>query len=150
MLTGPVDLVEPVTWGSARFWKKDGQVHFKVVLDVAERRDEEIEPLLERVGPAVEAAVATACGAAVEAHVSGWRYPTGTRRSVGKALSIRWTVQVGLDAGHEAAQRGQAVLEAVLDRADARLPKLYEVYLLGVRAVQTIAPVVPLGVHHHS
>jgi len=35
----------------ARFWKQDGRVYFEVVLDVADRRAEEM-----RVGPAVQAA----------------------------------------------------------------------------------------------
>jgi hypothetical protein len=46
-------------------------VHFEVTLDIADRPTEEMDALLKRVGPAVQAAVAAACGAAVEAHVSG-------------------------------------------------------------------------------
>ncbi len=139
VLTGPVDLLKPVTWGPVRFWQQDGRVHFEVVLDVTGRPDEEMEPLLERVGPAVQAAVAAACGVAVEAHVSGWSYPAGELRHVGTAVTIAWAVHIGLEAEAEAAPQGQAALEAVLKGADHRLAELYKVYLLGVRAVQMIA-----------
>ena len=49
-----MDLVEPVTWGPARFWPQDGRVHFEVVLDVADRPAEEMDALVERVGPWVK------------------------------------------------------------------------------------------------
>ncbi len=145
VLSGPVDMISaPVTWGPLRFYEEDGRVHFELKLDVSGRRDEEVAPLLERVGPAVEAAVAAASGAAVQAHVSGWSYPAGQVYQVGSAITLAWDVNVGLDAFDGAAGRGQAALEAVLEGDDRRLRDLYEVYLLGVRAVQTVAPVVGL------
>jgi len=116
----------------------------KLEMDVSDVVDDGMEPLVRRVGPAVRAATGAACGAAVQVDVLGWSYPAGDLRRVGKALPIRWSVQVGLDTTVEAASRGQAALEAVLEGADVRLDELYKVYLLGVEAAQTIAPIVGL------
>lgn len=98
--------------------------------------------VLERVGPAVQAAVAAACGAWVDVTVSGWSYPHGELRTVGRAQGTSWAVRVNVDSGEVAAGHGREALDAVLGGPDWRLAELYEVYLLGVRAVQTTAPVV--------
>ncbi len=119
-------------------------MHFELELDAAARGDEEMEALLNRVAPAVEAAVAAASGAAVQAHVSGWSYPHGGLRRVGRAAVISYGINKGIAAEGDAPERGQAALAAVLEGGDRRLRQLYDVYLLGVRAVQSIAPVVGL------
>jgi len=143
-LIGVIDLAKPVVFGPVEFWEQDGRLRFKVSFDVAGKTVEEIETLLVRLGGAVEAAVAAATGAAVEAHVSGssYPYPDSDLRRVTSSLHTSWNVRVGLDAGAKAA--AEAAFGAVVDGTDPRLPELYVVYLLGIRAVQTIAPVVGL------
>lgn len=144
-LVGPVDLVAQADWGPARLWaEEDGRVHFELLLDVAGRPDDDMEPLLQRVEPALQAAVAAACGAAVTAHLSGWSYPRGELRNVVSSVVSRSAVLAGLDITTGAGERGLRVFQAVLEGEDRRLAELYEVYLLGVQAAQTIAPVVGL------
>lgn len=142
-LNGPVDVPEPVTWGrcACRRTRTDGHAS-SCFLDVSRLPDEGMAAVLERVGPAVQAAVAAACGAWVDVTVSGWSYPHGELRTVGRAQGTSWAVRVNVDSGEVAAGHGREALDAVLGGPDWRLAELYEVYLLGVRAVQTTAPVV--------
>lgn len=145
VLIGPVDLVAQVNWGPVRLWpEEDGRVHFELLLDVAGRPDDDMEPLLMRVEPALQAAVAAACGAAVTAQLSGWSYPQGEVRNVVSSFVSRSAVLAGLDTTAAAGESGLCVFRAVLEGDDRRLAELYEVYLLGVQAAQTIAPVVGL------
>jgi hypothetical protein len=143
-LDGSVDVPEPVTWGALRLSPdKDGRPRFELRLDVSGLPDEGIGAVLGRVGPAVQAAVAAACGAWVDVTVSGWSYPHRELRRVGKAQGSSWAVRVNVDSGDGiAAGHGRDALHAVLGGPDRRLAELYEVYLLGVRAVHTTAPVV--------
>jgi hypothetical protein len=142
VLTGPVDLAEQVIWGPLRLWQQDGRIRFEMNVEIDDRPAEEMEVLVQRVGPAVRAAVAAASGAAVDVDVSGWSYPTGELRRVGSTLRTGWAIHVSLQA--DTAPQAESALKAVLGGSDPRLADLYEVYLLGVQAVQTIAPVVGL------
>jgi len=144
-IEGLIDLAKPASWGPVELWPENGEVHFRVALDITDRVDEEMEQLIDRVAPAIEAAVAANCGASVRVHLLDHSYPhrTGSLNAVGKRLTLSSSTRVAVNMDPKS-DRGQHTLEALLDGADLRLAKLYEVYLLGLRAIQTVAPVVGL------
>jgi hypothetical protein len=145
VLAGLVDASKGrVAFEPVEFWDEDSETHFKLEIDVGGKPIAEIEALIGRIQPAIVAAVAAASGVAVEARLLGWSYPYPDRelRRVTSQMPIRWNVRVNLEPSGRA--WGQAALEAVLSGADVRLPGLYDLYTLGVRAAQSIAPVVGL------
>ncbi len=95
------------------------------------------------VAGAVEAAVAANCGVAVRAHVEGMHRPNarGIRR-VTKHQATTWDIRVLAKTDSDSVQRAASTAALVLQ--GGRLQELYDVFLLGVRATQTIAPVVGL------
>ena len=145
VILGPLDLVQPLNWAPARLWSQDGEVRFEVVLDVDGRDEQALATLKELCAPAVEAAVMAATGTAVEAVFTGSSSPVGGMRRVTASVPVRWAVRAAVDSDPGTARLGQSVLKAVLLGADRRLPELYKVYILGVQAVQTIAPLVGLS-----
>ena len=145
MLAGLVDASRGhVAFEQVEFWDEDGETHFKLDIDMSGKPIAEIEALISRIQPAIVAAVAAASGVAVEARLLGWSYPSPDTelRRVTSQMPIRWNVRVNLEPSGRA--WGQAALDAVLGGGDVRLRGLYEVYILGLRAAQSIAPVVGL------
>lgn len=102
--------------------------------------------MLLKMQLAVEAAVAPATGWSCQAQPDLRTYSVDGRPA-SKAASY-----TAIDPDPEAArQRGQDAAEAVLFGPDERLAELCEVYLLGLQAMNTSAPVVGLcGVQHRA
>jgi hypothetical protein len=143
-LTGPLDVAEPVQIGGLRLAQEDGRVRFDVEFDVAGLDGPEKQDLVGRIKPAVSAAVAAATGTAVEVELSHWSYPNGELRRIGRDLEMRYAILAGIDGSPDVISRATQVFTTVAHGADLRLAQLFEVYVLGVRAAQTIAPVVGL------
>lgn len=123
----------------------DDGLRFEITLDVRHLSLEEIRAMVERIAPAVRSAVLAASGTAAGVHVEGSSYPSSpTTRRVTTSWHTGWTVRTFIDRETNSSIRGNRAFEAVMSEKDPRLPELYEVYWLGIRALQTVAPIVGL------
>lgn len=143
-IDGHLGLREDVlSWGPLVLLAGDDGLRFEIILDVEERSLNEVEAMIERVPLAVRAAVLAASGTAARVMVDGCSYPDSpTTRRVGVSLRVPYDVEAFVDREPQSNNRGTRTFEAVLLGTDPRLPELYEVFWLGVRALQTIAPLV--------
>ena len=137
-------IVTPATFGPVSLHEHDdGTIGFEVKAAVPVVDD--LQPLLQRVALAVEAAIAAAFKVGVQVQNRTWTYARPGQPELRNPSAVRGQVMsVSLTATpfEETEERGRSTAEAVLCGSDERLAELYEVYLLGLRGVSTVAPVV--------
>jgi len=143
-ISGLLELTAPVRTGPLWLTPEQDHIGFIVELDVAGKTPAECSELIDRIQPAVQAAVVAATGTAVRAHLVEWSYPNGDLDRIGKQLRSDWSIRAGWPEGLEPISSAQDAFAAITLGADDQLADLYKVYLLGVEAVQTIAPLVGL------
>lgn len=143
-IMGLMDLAGPTTWGIIQLHPEGDAVRFTMSIDLTGKSSHEIAQIdAARIAAAVEAAVAANCDVAVRANVEGMHRPNATGgRRVTKLQSTSWEVRVLAKTDADSVQRAAATAALVLQ--GGRPQQLHNVYLLGVRAMQTIAPVVGL------
>ena len=136
---------ERLDWGALVFFPGADGLRFQISMEVQDRELQEIEAAVSRIGLAVQCAVLAASGTAVRVAVNGFSYPVSPlTRGVGGMLTSSWDVEAFLDPDPTHNLHGRRIFESVMFPSDTRLPELYEVFWLGVRALQTIKPVVGL------
>jgi hypothetical protein len=115
-------------------------LRFALEVDVSSHTDAERAAMAARVSAAVEGAVAAASGVAVAARLSEVTFDRTApgQKSVTSYAGSSYEAQGVL---HDR-RAGAEALTTILTGADPRLIGLWELYLLGARATQTIAPVV--------
>ena len=143
VIVGLMDLAASVTWGAIELRPEGDDVRFTMSINIDGKSDREIELIAGRIGPAMEAAVSANCQVAVKAHVQEISRPRepGLRR-VTKLLRTSWDDHVLAKTDSDSVKRASAAAQFVL--GGGRPQELYEVYRVGVQAMQTIAPVVGL------
>lgn len=141
MVYGLVEVPDGVDFGPLRFLDRgdDGSRAFEFELDVQDLTDIEREGRLTRLQGAIEACLAAASSAYARVFIEHVAYPkAGMPHNRTRIASADLIVRASIDD----AQAGVDALYAVLDGSDARLIEMYELYILGVQASQSIAPVV--------
>ena len=141
MTLGRGTLTLPATYGPVELWEREGAVHFRA--QVVGEHPSDYPALVRRMQLAVEAGVAAATGISCTATPDLTTYSVDGRPAlnIGVGASATITVTAAPDASERAAEAARAVLLS----SDERLAELWEVYLLGLRALTTVAhPVVGL------
>lgn len=144
-IVGLLDLPGPLSWGMVEMRPERDEVRFSLEIDLTKKSPSEIEQLdAGRVTATAEAAD-TNCNVAVQAQVEGMRRSSNQAASGGHVTTTRstsWNVRVLAKTDADSVQRAAETAALVL--AGGRFEELCRVYLLGVQAMQTIAPVVGL------
>lgn len=144
VVVGLMDLAAPTVWGMLELRPEGDVVRFAARVNLDGKSADEIDQITEsRIAAAVEAAAAANCGVAVTAQVEGIHRPSldGGQR-VTRLLRTSWDVRVLANRDSASVQRAAATAALVLQ--GGRPQDLHNVYLLGVRAMQTLAPIVGL------
>lgn len=131
----------PVTYGPVELWESEGVVHFRAT---SSGDPHPYGPVVRRMRLAVEAAIAAASGASGRANPDLATYAVDGQPALHISRGPTYHLSVSAIEPTESQRRGSEAAEAVLLSADRRLAELWEVYLLGVQAVSSVAPVVGL------
>ncbi|WIM98632.1 hypothetical protein ACTOB_002236 [Actinoplanes oblitus] len=143
-IDGLLELTDPIRMAPLYLVPEADHVRFDIELDVTDKSPADCRQLLDRIPLAVQAAVAAATGTAVQAHLTEWSYPNGGLRQIGNQIRSEWSIRTGWPAEPDRAAAAWDAFAAVAVGADRQVADLYEVFLLGVQAMQTIAPLVGL------
>jgi hypothetical protein len=143
-IDGLLDLTDSIRTGPLHLVPGTEHIRFDIELDVTGKAPDDCQQLVDRIPLAVQAAVAAATGAAVRAHLTEWSYPNGRLRRIGSQIRSEWSIRAGWPDHPARAAAACDAFTAVAIGADRQVADLYEVFLLGVQAMQTIAPMVGL------
>lgn len=137
-IVGSLQLSGPKSLGPVQLWPDHDEIRFRLVWSAPEQPQDDPQVMVDRAVLAVEAAVAAATQSSIEVHPSGWSYDSSAGRKVGVVVRASYTVFASVT--DDGAVRGATAAASVLEGPDERLPELYEVYLLGLRGMQTATP----------
>lgn len=141
-IAGSLQLSGPKTLGPVQLWYDQNEIRFRLVCTAPEQPLDDSQAMVDRAVLAVEAAIAAATQTSVQVHPSGWSYQSSAGRKV--TVVARTSFSVFAAVTDDGAVQGAAAAAAVLEGPDERLPELYEVFLLGLRGMQTVTPLLGL------